>query len=69
MCSSFVQEVAASFYDIWTMQGGEGYSFNDTDVGSAPTDLEQEDALEDYPEDHPARTRLAALATLAPKAR
>ena len=51
------------------MQGGEGYSFNETDVDSAPTDLEQEDALEDYPEDHPARTRLAALAALAPKAR
>ena len=57
------------FYDIWVCQGDDGYSFTDLDVASAPTDLEQDDPLDDYDEDHPARTRLAALATLAPKAR
>ena len=54
------------FVDIWVCQGGQGYTFKEVDVRSAPSELELQDALEDMPEDHPARLRLAQVAALAP---
>ena len=55
------------FYSVWSMVEDTGYRFSEIDIASAPDQFERGDSLEDLPEEHHARVKMAEVLSIAPR--
>ncbi len=51
---------------MWALAQDTGYKFSEIDIASAPDQFERGDSLDDLPEGHIARVRMAEVLSIAP---